>query len=220
MLSDRSGVTFVEALLVMPILILMMAGMIELGVLMAQFNQTVKAMHIGARYLAVSYPVLDDSLLDSSGGGILPSISAMRSSNAAGQPSPNDGLAISCTTGSTPACNSTRLNAILTGGDGVCGRPATYSRPGICDVAPAVTANNLRVTYFRTGLGYAGRPYGPVATIRLELINFRFDFMGLAGVLALFGANTASGFVFQPQPVTITSEDMWSVRCDPPATSC
>ena len=88
-----------------------------------------------------------------------------------------------------------------TGSDGACnaGRSATA---GICDLNWRITPDNMVVTYQRSGLGYWGRPDGPVLTMRLEVRNITFD-------LPILGALSGLDDVTIPaHPVTITTEDL------------
>jgi len=78
---------------------------------------------------------------------------------------------------------------------------------GMCDFAPFISAENVRVTYYRSGLGYVGRPFGPVSTITVELRQLSFDF--------LFADKLIPGLTsltIPAQPVSITSEDVNNCR--------
>jgi hypothetical protein len=44
---------------------------------------------------------------------------------------------------------------------------------------------NVVVEYVHTGLGYAGRPGGPIPTIRLSLTGLNFDFIILNRLIGL-----------------------------------
>lgn len=65
-----------------------------------------------------------------------------------------------------------------------------------------LNAQNVRVTYRRDGLGYVGRPGGPVLSITVETFGMTFDFLILD---ALIGANSIP---IPPHSVTFTSEDL------------
>src|SRR5438105_2983465 len=51
---------------------------------------------------------------------------------------------------------------------------------GMCDILPAIKPTNVIVEYKFTGLGYVGRPGGPVPTIIVKLTGLTFNFGGLA----------------------------------------
>ncbi len=58
-LSEESGATIAEGLIALPLVMLVFAAFIEFGYAMFQWNQTVKAVHYGARLAAVSTSVFD-----------------------------------------------------------------------------------------------------------------------------------------------------------------
>ena len=62
---DQRGISLTETLLIMPIVILILAVMVEAGVAVFQWNQATKSMQIGARLAAVSSPVVGDTAYDS-----------------------------------------------------------------------------------------------------------------------------------------------------------
>ena len=64
------------------------------------------------------------------------------------------------------------------------------------------TPANIRVTYYRSGLGYVGRPGGPVVSITVETRNLTFNFFFLGALLGL------NNITIPAHPVTITSEDL------------
>jgi hypothetical protein len=96
-------------------------------------------------------------------------------------------------------------------GSMACGDATSSYTAGMCDIFDRITLANVRIVYTQpaapAGLGYAGRPGGPVPTIRVSLQNmpFRFFFLG-----------TLLGFrnIQIPEvPTTITGEDLYS--CSP-----
>lgn len=200
---DRRGATLVEGLLAFPVILLACAVIIEFGAAVIQYNQTVKAMQIGARQLAVSDPIATDYLT---------ALTADYGS-AQGGPVPVAAASASCGAGTT-ACATAPMNRLILGSDGRCDSDVGSSVPGMCDMNQRITAANVRVTYYRSGLGYVGRPGGPVPTITVEVRNLSFDFLFLGAILrlaALGGATGFSGTISIPvNPVTITGEDLRS----------
>jgi Flp pilus assembly pilin Flp len=191
--ADEDGVTLVEALLVTPIVLFFMTFMVEMTVAAFHWNQTVKAVQVGSRLTAVSSPLMTretyEDFLTSDFG-----------SNTQGGPTPSDALSISCGAGET-ACDSDLLDRVLTGGDGVCGDGSALV--GMCDIAPWLTEDNITVTYSRGGLGYVGRPFGPVSTITLEARDVPFTFMLLDDLMPILSTIT-----HPPHRVSSTSEDL------------
>ena len=73
----------------------------------------------------------------------------------------------------------------------------------MCDVAPWIRTDNVLVTYTRSGLGYVGRPFGPVSTVTVELRNVNFGFLLLTTLIP-----TLSNYTLPPHRVSTTSEDL------------
>ena len=185
--EDESGIALSEALITFPIVLLVFAAFVEFGYAMSQWNQTVKALQYGARLAAVSDPLVDSDDFD----GAFP-VSATNPLNN-GTATPNDAtLSVSCGYGYAP-CDAAALSRIVYGNNG---------RPGMNDVNWRIQPENLVVTYQRSGLGYWGRPDGPVLTMRLEVRNITFDLPVLGALLGL------DDITIPAHPVTITTEDL------------
>ncbi|MGC9370869.1 MAG: TadE/TadG family type IV pilus assembly protein [Paracoccaceae bacterium] len=189
---SEDGATLVEGLLVFPILLMVFAALIEFGFAVFQWNQAVKAVQLGARLAAVSDPLPID-------------MSPLTADHPAehGGATPANMVTVSCGAGEA-ACDSARLNRLVYGSDGACEPNYGTSLPGMCDFNPRIGPSNVRVSYHRSGLGYVGRPWGPVVTVTVELdgVTFNLPFMG-----ALLGINNMS---IPAHPVTVTSEDLCS----------
>ena len=195
-LRREDGVAMTEALLVFPIFMLVFGAMVEFGAMMYQFNQAAKAMQVGARRAAVSDPLVTD-------------LSAFSDYSSEADP-PNQGeevpatpVTVSCGYGTTP-CDATELSRLMTGGDGQCGKYASGFL-GVCDVAAFIKSENIKISYHRSGLGYVGRPQGPVVTITLEVRNLTFDFFLLDDLLPGLGSISIPIY-----PVSVSSEDLSS----------
>jgi hypothetical protein len=191
-LHDQRGVTLVEGLIVFPLVLLAISTFIEFGVAVLQWNQTVKALQLGARTLAVSSPLV---------ANMNPLVADYPS--VQGGPTPEADVSVSCGAGTTP-CIAARLNRLVYGSDGICSPNVGSSLSGMCDFNPAIQPEHIRVTYHRSGLGYVGRPGGPVVTITLETRNLTFNFMFLSALLGL------QSIELPAHPVTITGEDLSS----------
>ena len=197
--KDDTGTSMTEALLAMPIVLLVFTGMIEFGGLAWQWNMAAKATQIGARMVAVSTPLVGRAQYETAmASGI--------SDEVEGDPVPASTSRIACGA-ETTACATGALERIVTGGDGVCGSVSSTSVVGMCDVAPFITADNVRVTYSRSGLGYVGRPFGQVSTITVELRNITFDFLLLDRLVTAI-----NNLEIAAHPVAITSEDLSDCR--------
>lgn len=191
---DERGISLTEALIVTPIVILMFAAFVELGFLVFQWSQATKAVQIGARLLAVSDPLPTDMSALTADYGALGEQEAV----------PGTIVTVACGAGAA-ACDATRMARLISGSDASCDYVAGTT-VGMCDVFPRITAGNVLVSYRRAGLGYVGRPSGPVVSITVELRNLNFEFLLLGRLLAL-ATDTIS---IPAHPVTMTSEDMRS----------
>lgn len=69
---------------------------------------------------------------------------------------------------------------------------------------PGLAVNNVVVTYRQTGLGYDGRPGGPVPTVSVSLQNLTFSFYFL-GALSGFANIQIPGLA-----TTVTGEALSS----------
>jgi hypothetical protein len=66
----------------------------------------------------------------------------------------------------------------------------------MCDIFPSIRPENVVIVYAQTGLGYAGRPGGPVPTITISIQKLPFRFFFLSGL---------RGFKDIPIPASTTS---------------
>jgi Flp pilus assembly protein TadG len=204
---DDRGALLVEVAVLLPIVITVLFGSVDLLYAFYQWNAAAKAVAVGARIAAVSDPV-------AAGLNNL-SNQALFSGWATGSPMPGftvicDGEQATCTCAG--ACtglpansyNSAAMNRIVFGRHGAACRESTsYYTSGMCDVLPSITTRNVVVKYQQSGLGYAGRPGGPVPTITVSLQNMKFQLFFLRPLL---GAT----FAIPAMTTTITGEDLCS----------
>jgi TadE-like protein len=189
---DETGSVFLEFTVTMFVFFLFLFGTVEIGLLFHQWNLATKAVQLGARIAAVSNPVSHDLL-------------AMTGLDPArpGDPMPNfdrtcNGETASCTGG---AYDDDAMRTLVYGrGDDACN--STGGNIGMCDIFNKIKPKNVIVRYQYTGLGYAGRPGGPVPTITVSLQNIDFNFVALDGLLGL-GPIAIPGL-----RTTITGEDL------------
>jgi Flp pilus assembly pilin Flp len=191
---DENGGPLVEVAIILPILILFLFGGVDFMNALYQWNAAAKAVQIGARIAAVSDPVASG----------LSSISddALSSSLVSGSPMPDftvecDGgeAACACVSGACDGMGSYSAEAmglIVYGraGKDTCAPPASQYFAGMCNVYAAIAPQYVTVVYKQTGLGYAGRSFGPVPTITVSLnaassktrLPFKFFFLPFAAV--------------------------------------
>lgn len=194
--KDRNGSTMVEFTIVIFFFLLLTGGMVEFSLGWYQWNSASKALQLGARLAAVSDPVSSDlqNLTGLEGGAdpgdAMPAFE--RICNGATQTCTNGGI-----------YNSAAMNTLIYGrGHNTCGTFGPDQYAGMCDVFNRIQPENIIITYQHTGLGFAGRPGGPVPTITVELTGLTYDFIFLRG---LMGFNTVT---MPAMKITATGEDL------------
>ncbi len=187
---------------------LVLFGIVEFANVFYQWNAATKAVQLGARLAAVSDPVSDN---------LTPTnMSGLSSSVLPGDPMPSfdclcDGSSGTCT-GTVPAgasaCNynAAAMDVLVYGRGNTTGTcDNTGANIGMCNVFPhnpPLTPQNVIVRYQYTGLGYAGRPGGPVPTITVSLTGLNYDFILIGGLAGLTSMQLPSF------ATTVTGEDL------------
>jgi hypothetical protein len=206
-LRDQQGSVMVEVTIMLSITLVLVLGAIDFLLLFYQWNAAAKAVQIGARLAAVSDPVA--SGLNNLSQGVV------SASVPPGVAMPNfvvtcDGRTATCTCNGN-ACrrmkgyDSTAMNTIIFGrGSSSCSDAKSADVVGMCDVFPRITPANVKIVYAQTGLGYAGRPGGPMPTITVSLQNLPFQFFFLRGLMGFHD------FQIPPSTVSLTAEDLSS----------
>jgi hypothetical protein len=202
---DENGAVFAEFAILLPIIVVVVCGSLDFLNAFYQWNAAAKAVEVGARIAAVSDPVavglnnlsnqavLDGSIPGAPLGSFTVTCSA-ESCSCTGR----------CGAITANSFDPAAMNRIVFGrGSAACGDAKSYYAAGMCDVLPSITAANVVIVYTHTGLGYAGRPGGPLPTITVSLQDMQFQFFFLT---ALLGAHIA----IPPMTTTITAEDLCS----------
>ncbi len=206
LLRDQSGAVLVEATVMMTIMFIFVLGSIDFLFAFYQWNAAAKAVQIGARIAAVSDPV----------AGGLNNLSRMVVGAYVEPGAPMPAFDVTCN-GATASCscigacagvgdyNAPAMNTIVFGrGSTSCSDARNYYNAGMCDVFSRIAPANVVISYTQTGLGFAGRPGGPVPTITLAIHDLPFQFFFLGGLM---------GFNRIPIPAlttSITAEDLSS----------
>ena len=183
---DNNGGVLVEATIMITIMFVFVLGSIDFLFAFYQWNAATKAVQVGVRIAAVSDPVAKG--LNGLSAGVVSA--SLRPGSA--MPS----FTVTCD-GGTAICNcqgackgvggynATAMQTIVFGrGSVACGDARSPYTAGMCDIFSKITPANVRIVYTQAaapaGLGFAGRPGGPVPTIRISLQNipFRFFFLG------------------------------------------
>jgi len=193
---DDSGATMVEFAIGVMLFLVFTSGLVEFTLAFWQWNAAAKALQVGARLASVSDPVSSDlATLTGMEGGAAPGAKMpyfKRVCSGAGGGSCSDGGTYS----------AAAMNTIVNGRDGNCGTLGADGYPGMCDIFSRITPANVRITYTHTGLGFAGRPGGPVPTITLELTGLTYSFVFLNALLRF------PPITIPAMRTTITGEDL------------
>ena len=183
---DNNGGVLVEATIMITMMFVLVLGSIDFLFAFYQWNAATKAVQVGVRIAAVSDPVAKG--LNGLSAGVVSA--SLRPGSA--MPS----FTVTCD-GGTAICNcqgackgvggynATAMQTIVFGrGSMACGDATSLYTAGMCDIFARITPANVRIVYTQpaapAGLGFAGRPGGPVPTIKISLQNmpFRFFFLG------------------------------------------
>lgn len=168
--SDESGGPAAEFALVLPLALLFLFGIVDVGRFMWEYNQAEKATQMGARFAAVADLVPTTLVTTSFVSGAV----------TQGDPVPLSSFGgTRCVSGS---CNTTPTDACPTG-TVVAGTNWGYASTAFTNIVDRisaikadVTAANVVIDYANAGLGYAGDPNGsdvaPLITVRLCGMQF------------------------------------------------
>jgi uncharacterized protein (UPF0333 family) len=204
---DERGAVLVEVSVVMTIMLVFLLGAIEFLFVFYQRNAAAKAVQIGARIAAVSEPVARGL------GGLSTEVLGPRVAQGAAMPDfvvTCDGSASRCicSSGICPsglAYNAAAMNTIVFGrGSSSCGDATSFYDTGMCDIFARIAPANVVITYTQSGLGFAGRPGGPVPTITISLKDLRLQFYFLRGLAGF------DDLQMPPLTTSMTAEDLSS----------
>ncbi len=181
---DR-GASAAEFAMVVPLLLLFLFGIIDVGRFMWVLNQAEKATQMGVRYAVVSDPVAN----------VVNADFVNTYSIVGGDPVP-------VATFNSAVCSTSGSCTVTGSASGASGRNGTAFTQIVTWMQyfhPGIQAANVWVTYQNVGLGYAGNPTGPDVSplTTVELRNLTFS------PLILFGGTVN----LPPIKATLTLED-------------
>ena len=200
---DQQGTTTVEFTIVALLFLLLTFGLVEFGNMFWQYNSAAKAAQLGARMTLVSNPVWSE----------LPNLESTGTPGSAWEIDYTvtcDGDSGDCDGTYSGDYDATAMDCLVFGRSEAAPPCDTECDPagidtgeaGMCDRFGRIAAKNVIVTYSHTGLGFAGRPGGPVPTVTVELTGLSFEFLALGDLLGL------PDITMPPFTVTMTGEDL------------
>ena len=168
LIGDQRGASAAEFALVLPLLLIVLFGTIDVGRYAWSLSQAQKATQIGARW-AVATDMVASGLYSYSfatSGGV-PQGTTVLQDKFPGVVCQSSGGTATCAyvAGGSPTFPLTANNAAFAN---------LVTR--MAQIYPGLTANNVVVTYAWSGLGFSGDPNGPdvapLTTVSLRNVNF------------------------------------------------
>lgn len=207
-LRDQRGAVMVEVSIMLPLTLVLVLGAIDFLWLFYQWNAAAKATQMGARLAAVSDPVASGL------NGLSHAVVSESVPPGAAMPKfiiTCDGRTATCTCDNVRVCRGVKgyeraaMNAIVFGrGSSSCSDAKSADQVGMCDIFPRIAPANVKIVYAQTGLGYAGRPGGPMPTITVSIQNLPFQFYFLGGLMGFRNLQIPAS------TTSITAEDLSS----------
>ncbi|MCO4091132.1 MAG: pilus assembly protein [Sphingorhabdus sp.] len=163
---NQTAASAAEFALVLPLLLLFIFGIIDVGRLMWEWNRAEKATQMGVRFAAVT--------------DIVPS--GLAGYDFATQANVAQGYSVSSALFPGVRCTGTATTANCTC-KGTCGFPLTSNATAFNNIVTRmrrmegrITPANVVIDYDYSGLGFAGNPYGPdvapIITVRIRDMEF------------------------------------------------
>lgn len=166
MLRRSEGAVGAEFAMVLPLLILLLLGMIDVGRYMYTLNEVEKATQMGARMAVVTTMVPTD-LANKNFGAVLGQGAVIPATQFGEMRCDMSGGSLACTcvsncSGIGTTADTTAFNLVAT---------------RMNQIAGIVAPTNVRITYTNSGLGYAGDPTGPdvAPIVTVSAVNVGFN---------------------------------------------
>ena len=205
LLRDRRASSAAEFALVLPLLLIFLLGIIDVGRLLWTTNRIEKATQMGVRYAVVTNPIpaglSNLAASKTSAVGLMVGANALKAGDALDGYNMGTFIYSAADEKSAPTCQAVAPATSCT----FLGTISTPSFDAIYNwmknFFPELKRSNIQVSYSNSGLGYAGDPTGrdfyPQVTVSVR----DFSFQPIS--LALFGSN----FTLAPISAALTMED-------------
>jgi Flp pilus assembly protein TadG len=168
LVRNETAASAAEFALVLPLLLILLFGIIDVGRFMWEYNEAEKATQMGVRYAVVTDPALNGLYGYSFATGasdLIPAGTTVPTANFTSATCTSSSCTCTSTTGGF--CGATSLNS--TAFNNVATRMALMYPP----IKPA----NVRIDYQNVGVGFSGNPDGPdvspLVTVKLQGLVFR-----------------------------------------------
>lgn len=167
-LRDRRASSAAEFALVLPLLILFLFGILDVGRYMWALNRAEKATQMGVRYAVVSDPVANVINADFVDDYSIPGGDPVPAAVFGGATCTNTACSVTGTSSGVNGHNATAFDDIVA---------------WMQKFYPDIQASNVQIVYENVGLGYSGDPTGPdVAPLTtVVLTNLSFQSLVLFG---------------------------------------
>ena len=181
LLADRSGASAAEFAMVLPLLLLLMFGIIDVGRYMWSINRAEKAAQMGVRMAVVTQFVSSAINANYVGQCSLQAGDTIPASCFTAVTCSRSGTSASCTSGTA---DTAAFNRVL-------GRMQAFM--------PEIAASNVQIIYSPSGLGYAGDPNGPdvAPLVTVQLSNLGFSPTILLSLATFDLPNVRSSLTFE-----------------------
>lgn len=206
-LRDQQGGPAAEFAMVLPLALIFLFGMIDVGRYMWEINSAEKATQMGARFAVVTDFVPGGTSANgiynysfAVSGGITQG-TTVSTSAFPGVRCDSNGSAVTCTCKGTCAFDVTGDNAVFL-------RIVDRMQAFKSDIGPA----NVVLNYDNSGLGFSGDPTGPdvapLVTVGLRNMNFvPLTTILFNGAITMAGTSTSSSFPLGHLTYSLTMED-------------
>lgn len=160
--KDRTAAGAAEFSLVLPLMLLFLFGIIDVGGYAWAINKAEKATQMGTRYAVVTDPAASGLAEYSYVGKTISGVTLTQ-----GDVIPADSMVITCTSASC-TCTGCPTGMSISKAN----TPFTNVVTRMQAFDPGITAANVQILYRSAGLGFAGDPSGmeiaPLVTVRLQ----------------------------------------------------